>query len=398
MRKASAAVLLTVAALAALLYGRMPAAGGPDREPAAFEAMEVATQPAVVVRPPAVRDTTFAGIIARISEPDGYFDSDNLISNESSYLHVLGAMRTLGVSGGAYIGVGPDQNFTYIAQVRPDIAFIIDIRRDNLVQHLLFKSLFAMASTRIEYLALLFGRPVPADAPAWKTRSAEQLVRYIDEHPVDSDIVNETINRVRGRAQSYGVPLTEKDLQTLHDIHVAFAGAGMGLKFTSTGRTARPYYPTFRDLVLERDRSGRLGNYLTREEDFAFVKSMEDADRIIPVVGDLAGDHALTEIARYLDERNQRVSAFYASNVEFYLMMQRTFDEFAENMARLPIDGRSVIIRSLFARGDNHPQAVPGYYSTQLLQTIESLVSEYRTGGYGSYSDLVSKHIVPAGG
>lgn len=396
MRQASAAVLSSILVVAMPACRQWPDVGGQQDGIGAVETAGIATLPPVIVEPPAVRDTTFAGLIARISEPGGYFDSDNLISNESSYLHVLGAMRRLGVSGGAYIGVGPDQNFSYIARVRPDIAFIIDIRRDNLIQHLLFKALFAMSSTRIEYLSLLFGRPVPPDVESWRGKGARDLVRYIDDHPVDSERVNETINRVRDRAQSYGVPLSEKDLRTLHDIHVAFAGAGMGLKFTSTGRTARPYYPTFRDLVLETDREGQSGNYLAREEDFAFVKSMEDNDRIVPVVGDLAGDHALAEIARYLDARNERVSAFYASNVEFYLMMQRSFDRFGENMARLPIDEKSVIIRSLFARGYSHPQAVPGYYSTQLLQTIRSFVSEFRAGGYRSYDDLVSKHAVPA--
>src|SRR3712207_7605459 len=80
-----------------------------------------------------------------------------------SYLHVLGRMRALGVGGGAYLGVGPDQNFSYIAQVRPRIAFIIDIRRDNLLQQLLFKAVFARARNRAEYLALLFGRPMPRE-------------------------------------------------------------------------------------------------------------------------------------------------------------------------------------------------------------------------------------------
>ena len=77
-------------------------------------------------------DTTFAALVERLSESGGYFDTDNLISNESSYLHVMGALREIGVRGGAYIGVGPDQNFSYIARIRPSIAFIIDIRRDNL--------------------------------------------------------------------------------------------------------------------------------------------------------------------------------------------------------------------------------------------------------------------------
>src|SRR5262245_8933591 len=99
----------------------------------------------------------FAQMVEKFSEPNGYFDSDNLISNEASYLHVMGKLRQMKVSGGAYIGVGPDQSFSYIAQIRPAIAFITDIRRDNLLQHLLFKSLFSLSRNRLEYLCLLFG-------------------------------------------------------------------------------------------------------------------------------------------------------------------------------------------------------------------------------------------------
>ena len=94
----------------------------------------------------------FAALSARLSEPGGYFDSDNLISNETSYLHVIDKVREIGVSGGVYLGVGPDQSFTYIAKIRPRMAIMIDIRRDNLLQHLLFKALFARARNRIEYL------------------------------------------------------------------------------------------------------------------------------------------------------------------------------------------------------------------------------------------------------
>jgi hypothetical protein len=75
----------------------------------------------------------FAAQIASLSEPAGYFDTDNLISNERSYLQVLPDLGRRNVRGGAYIGVGPDQNFTYIAEVRPSIAFIVDVRRDNLL-------------------------------------------------------------------------------------------------------------------------------------------------------------------------------------------------------------------------------------------------------------------------
>src|SRR5687767_431502 len=124
----------------------------------------------------ALSDSTFARLVARLSESGGYFDSDNLLSNEASYLHVLGRMRALGVTGGAYLGVGPDQNFSYMAQVRPRIAFMIDIRRDNLLQQLMFKSIFTRARNRAEYLALLFGRPLPRDSQRFDASTIEELV------------------------------------------------------------------------------------------------------------------------------------------------------------------------------------------------------------------------------
>src|ERR1700704_5509747 len=123
---------------------------------------------------------TFASRVAQLSERGGFFDTDNLISNERSYLHVVPALRDSGVTGGAYIGVGPDQNFSYIAQLKPAIAFIVDLRRDNLLLHLLFKALFSMADTRADYLSLLFGRPVPMPSSEWQTANLDKLVTYIE--------------------------------------------------------------------------------------------------------------------------------------------------------------------------------------------------------------------------
>src|SRR5204863_2929398 len=122
--------------------------------------------------------------IAQLSERGGYFDADdNLISNERSYLHPIPDLLEGHVTGGAYIGVGPDQNFSYIAQTRPTIAFIVDIRRDNLLLHLLFKALFSLSRTRVEYMALLFGRAPPSAIDAWRAADVNRLARYIDDAP-----------------------------------------------------------------------------------------------------------------------------------------------------------------------------------------------------------------------
>lgn len=338
-------------------------------------------------------DSSFARLIEALSEPGGYFDTDNLISNETSYLHVIGKLEELGISGGAYIGVGPDQNFSYVATLRPQIALIIDIRRDNQLQHLMFKALFALSRNRIEYLCRLFGRPVPDDGRRWEGRDIEELVDYIDVTPIDSKEMQASLSSVAEVAASFGVRLSEGDLETIRRFHSTFMRDGLSLRFRSHGRRPRPYYPTYRQLLLETDLEGRRASYLANESDFQFVKQMQARHLILPVVGDLAGYQAMRAIARYLKEKKLPVTAFYTSNVEFYLMRSRSFESFADNVAALPFDENSVIIRSYFGRnfGYGHPQAVPGYYSVQLLQPIRRLVEDQRNGGYRSYFDLVTR-------
>ena len=339
-------------------------------------------------------DSSFAGLVARLSEDGGFFDSDNLVSNEATYLHVMGAMRALGVRGGAYIGVGPEQNFSYIAQIRPSIAYLIDIRRDNLLQHLWFKALFGLAADRAEFLSLMLGRPLPEDS--WRRRPLDEVLAYLDSVPPSADYATVNARRVTETVRSFGVPLTDVEYAAIVSIHEAFVQGGLELRFTSHNRPARYFYPTLRDLITERDLSGKHANYLMRAEDFAFVKRMHQRDLIIPVTGDLAGPHALRAIGRDIAERGERVSAFYVSNVEFYLMRQGSFERFADNATTLPRGPRSVIIRSLFGglyRVD-HPQSVPGYFSTQLLQSLDSFVSEHEAGGYRTYRDVVTKHAI----
>ena len=106
--------------------------------------------------PERLDDSTFWAMVNDMSEPGGYFHSDNFVSNELGFQYVLDEMLATVGSNGVYVGVGPDQNFTYVAALRPQIAFIVDIRRQNMLQHLMYKALIEMSSDRAEFLALLF--------------------------------------------------------------------------------------------------------------------------------------------------------------------------------------------------------------------------------------------------
>jgi hypothetical protein len=350
----------------------------------------LATRAAQAARTPA--DTTFAGTVARLSEAAGYFDSDNLISNETSYLHVLGAIRSDGVVGGAYIGVGPDQSFSYIAAIRPSVAYMIDIRRDNLLMHLLFKALFERSGNRLEYLCRWTGRPVPSDAEAWADRSIEAIVSYVDSLPPDQALAGAETEGVLATVRRYGVPLSDADIATIRRFHSEFIHNGLDLRFTSAGRAPRFYYPTLRQLILERDLDGGQGSYLATRAGWDYVKQLEARDRVIPVVGNLAGEHAFPAIGREVAARGERVSALYVSNVEMYLWRDGTFGNFAHSAASLPRDSRSLIIRSYFGGGfgQGHPLNRPGFMSTQLVQSLDDFAQRLKGGGWSSYWDVVT--------
>src|SRR5262245_50821353 len=145
----------------------------------------------------------FSQVVTRLSEKAGYFGSDNLVSNELSYQHVLGALAKMDVAGGAYLGVGPDQNFTYIAQIKPRIVFMVDIRRDAMLQHLLFKALFMMSRNRAEYLSLLFARPLPKDFKRWNDRPIRDLVDYFDRTPLDQKLAEKLTLDVHKKLASF---------------------------------------------------------------------------------------------------------------------------------------------------------------------------------------------------
>ena len=336
-------------------------------------------------------------MVEQLSEPGGFFDTDNLISNESSYLHVVGALAPLGVHGGAYVGVGPDQNFSYIAAIRPDIAYLIDVRRDNLLHHLLFKALFLAAETRTEYLALLLGRATPALDAGRASWTVPRIVAFVDSLPVTPDTGAGVRRLVRLRVQNFGLSLTEDDLATIDRFHRTFILAGLNLRFTTFGRRPQPYYPTYRDLLLERDLTGANRSFLAEEDSYRFLRTLQERDRIIPVVGDLAGPHALRAIGADIGARGLMTSALYTSNVEFYLMGDGVFGNFAENLSALPHDTSGVIIRSYFGTGfrGRHPQAVPGYSMTQLLQRMDRMLEEWKSGGIRSYGDLVIRGALP---
>ena len=346
-----------------------------------------AQQPAPAPKPA----VSFAALSAALSEPGGDFGSDNLTSNEQSYLRVLPALTRAGVSVGAYIGVGPDQNLSYIAHIKPAVAFIIDIRRDNLLLHLLFKAIFTIAPTRIEYLCALTGRAPPPRPETWATASIEKLISHVDPTPALSAVDQRALRVRLENAIKASIDLRPGDLARIDEFHREFIDAGLSLMFAARGRPPSNYYPSLRDLLLENDGAGRRAGFLAIESGYQFLRGMQQRDLIVPVVGDVSGSHAMGAIAAEMKTRGTPLSALYVSNVEQYLYQDGRFPAFVENLKRFPRTERSTIIRSVFPSGYRGPlpQSSQDSYSTSLTQNVGVMLLDAGAGRYRYYSDLV---------
>src|SRR5437870_3979538 len=117
---------------------------------------------AAATPPKELTDQQFWNLSKESSEEDGVFRSDNLLSNESSFQYIIPNLLKTAKQGRVYLGVGPEQNFTYIAALKPAIAIIIDIRHGNLDVHLMYKALFELSKDRADFVSRLFSRKRPA--------------------------------------------------------------------------------------------------------------------------------------------------------------------------------------------------------------------------------------------
>jgi hypothetical protein len=334
----------------------------------------------------------FSRLIRDLSEEGGYFRSDNFTSNETAYLTVVDKLRQLGATGGAYVGVGPEQNFTYIAKIRPRIAFIVDIRRQAIIQHLMYKAIFHLSPNRLQFLSLLLSKPLTKDAPSADAPISDALA-YLSKGSGDDKACAANLTVIRKTIQEdFQFPLSERDAASLEYVYKSFCHEGLEIAFRIEGSFGG-YFPRLKDLILQPDQQGRLGNFLATGEDYEFVRGMHRKNLIIPVVGDFGGKKAIGAVGDYLRKTGFTVTAFYASNVEQYLFDDNLFAPFANNIRKLPISEKSLFIRSVSQRY-SHPASLAGHRSTTFLQQMTVFLKDFDAGKYQSYRDLITTNYI----
>ncbi len=305
---------------------------------------------AVDTLPTQLSDQEFWKLSTDFSEPDGFFRSDNLLSNEIWMQRVIPELLSNIKTPSVYMGVGPEQNFTYISQLKPKMVFIVDVRRGNLDLQLMYKAVFELSGDRADFVGRLFSKKRPEGLDRTST-ALEIFTKYRDVE-TSEDLYKENLKAIKDLlVTKHHFGLSDGDLTGVEYVYHAFYNFGPSLNYSSTGGFGGRYQPSYADLMVATDEAGLNRSFLANDENFQFMKTLEGRNLLVPVVGNFAGPKAIRAVGEYLRGKGATVSAFYLSNVEQYLYQDRIWGNFCRNVATLPLEPSSTFIRSVRGGG-----------------------------------------------
>ena len=349
--------------------------------------------------PTRLTDAEFWRIFTEFSEPGGNYPYENFITNEETIQDIMPVLTKVTQPGGVYLGVGPEQNFTYIAGVKPRMAFIFDIRRQNAIEMLMYKAIFELSPTRSDFVSRLFSIKTTDKVPT--TARATSLFLAIDGLKGDKTYYTQNLAAIKDNLARHRFTLSAEDLEKVAYIYDVFFRAGPAIDYTFASAFPQGMVPApnYIQAMTDTDADKKAWSFLATEENYQFVREMHLRNAIIPLVGDFAGTKAIRSVAGYLKQHNAKVSAFYVSNVEAYLegsagAVSRSMGSpeklhsFYQNAAELPVDKTSLIIRFL---GANYAQNLRWWRGAwlQAVSPMIDLQDRIKAGGRPSYPEMV---------
>jgi hypothetical protein len=298
------------------------------------------------------------------------------VSNEVWLQWVIPDLLSRSRQGGVYLGVGPEQNFTYIAALKPKMVFMTDIRRGNLHMHLMYKALFELADNRADFLELMFNKKRPASVGT-KSSATELINAFWDVNTSPEAVYKDNLKRILDHlTKTHHLPLEQADLEGIEYVYWSFYWYGLAINYNSSASNGRGSMVTYGDLMMGTDGSNVSRSFLASEDSYRVIRELEQKNLVVPVVGNLAGPKALRAVGQYVRDHGATIGAMYLSNVEQYLRQDGIWNYFCANVASMPLDEKSTFIRS--ARGGG---GFGGRGGSGLVNELGSMLNETRGCG-----------------
>jgi len=350
--------------------------------------------------PAQISDAEFWRLFTEFSEPGGEYPYENFITNEETIQDIMPVLTKVAKPGGAYLGVASEQNFTYAAGVKPRIAFIFDIRRQNAILHFMYKALFEMSPTRADFVSRLFSIKTSEKVPS--TARANGLFLAFEGHKADKAYYAENLTAIKASFTKHRFALSADDLKKVEYVYDVFfrAGPEIDYKFASSFPPNMAPAPNYIQAMTDTDADKKTWSFLSTEENYQFIREMQLKNLFIPVVGDFSGPTAIRKVAEYLNQQKATVSAFYLSNVEIYLEQTNfggdaaKIQRFYQNAATLPIDSSSLFIRFVGSPGATNLKWWRGGW-LQVVSPMTDLRDRIRRGEKPTYAQVLQAIVDP---
>ncbi len=195
--------------------------------------------------------------------------------------------------GGGYLGVGAEQGYLLIGWSRSELAWLIDYDPAVVEIHRLHQTFLAAAPGPDAYLAL------------WQPGGRRDAIAALRAaHPGPTGVALIELYRDHRARISKRLEALRRDLQA----------------------AATP-------------------NYLTDADDYAHVRELVLAGRVRPLCADLTRHGAVADIGASARRLGVHLRVLYLSNAEEY--WERLPQPFRDNLRALPVDDRSLVLRTL---------------------------------------------------
>jgi formylglycine-generating enzyme required for sulfatase activity len=283
--------------IAAASSGPVSAASHGEKDPG-----KASPEPSIT--PPATDEqrAIFLGS-AEEPEPEERTDEKHYVhSNEQHHELFFPFIRNL---AGGYVGIGSDQNYTLAAHARSEWVWLMDY--DTVVNrmHRVVMALVSEAPDTHEYMEL------------WRQDRSEEAIGII--------------------AKAYEGDPEQGDIE-------------------KTYRKYRKMTEGYNERVTTRARAGKCAFWLGDEESYAYVRQLVRAGRVRALRGDLRAGTTLMGIAAAARELGTTIRVVYMSDAEIFFHYN---EDFRENIRSLPMDERSVVLRT--APGDKFGKPAADY-------------------------------------
>lgn len=230
--------------------------------------------------------------------------------------------------GGAYVGVGSDQNYTVMAAQKAEYALLLDIDPRIADLHYVYEALIEKSETPEELHA------------RFDAKNKDDSIKLLEEYYADSD------------------PAQRK-------------------RYLREYKAARE--TVFRHLrhVLTRDEKDVNTSWLSNPVMYAHVRTMYLNDRVRILAGDLTGPKTMITFGDAVRALGSTVRVLYLSNAEEYFMYNA---QYRANIKGMPADERSLVLRTIYNKKWEHADALWNY-QVQPLTDFQARMDDKKNAG-----------------